>query len=136
MQRVLDVHGDRVRIRVGLVEVHARDVGAHHVEGIGLHLDLGVVELVVRVLDLLHFGPDLVLDRQLDMDENVVLGLGLDVRVELLDLEAHLARHPLDERRLALESRSADAYELAEPLDDRTFLLLDGEKEERQADPA
>ena len=123
--------GDRVRIGVCLVEVHRRDVRADHVEGIGLHLHLGVIELVEGVLDLVLVGADHVLDRELDHHEHVVLGLGLDIRVQLLDLQAHPAGHLLDERRLALQARSGDADELPEPLDDGAFLLLHGEKEKR-----
>ncbi len=64
VQSVLDVHGDSVGVRVRHVEIHARDVRADHIEGVGLHLDLGVLELVEGVLDLLGLGADLVLDRR------------------------------------------------------------------------
>ena len=43
VQRVLDVLGDRVRVGVRLVEVHARNVRADHVKRVGLHLHFGVV---------------------------------------------------------------------------------------------
>src|SRR5437763_817479 len=131
LQRVLDVLRDGVRVRVCLVEVHRRDVRADHVEGIGLHLHFGIVELVEGVLHLRLIATDHVLDRELADHEYVVLGLRLDVRVELLDLQAHAPGHLLHEGRLALKSRAGHANELAEPLDDGTLLLLYGEKEER-----
>ena len=130
VQGLLDVHRDRVGIRVRHVEIHARDVRADNVEGVGLHLHLGVLKLVEGVLDLLGLGADLVLDRQVDVDEDVVQGLGLDVGVELLDLEAHPSCDALDEWRLGLQARARHSDELAEPLDDRAFLLGNGEEEE------
>src|SRR5207302_1416952 len=87
------------------------------------------------ILDLLGIGADLVLDGQLDKHKHVVLGLSLDLRVQLLDLKAHPACDALHERRLALEPRSRDAHEFAEALDDRALLLLYGEKEERHFAP-
>ena len=108
---------------------------ADHVEGVGLHLHLGVVELVVGVLDLLVPDADLVLHGELDLDEHVVLGLRLDLRVQLLDLEAHPARHALDEWRLGLQAGPPHPHELPEALDDRALLLLDGEEEDRHVWP-
>jgi len=105
-------------------------VRADDVEGIRLHLHLGVVELVEGILDLLLVGSDHVLDRELDDHEHVVLGLGLDIGVELLHLKTHPAGHLLDKRGLALESGTGNANELPEALDDGAFLLLHREKEQ------
>jgi len=129
------VHRDRVRIRVGLVEVHCRDVRANHVERVGLNLHLGVLELVIGVLNLLIARPDLVLHGELDVDEHVVLGLGLDLGVQLLDLQAHPARHSRDKWGLGLQPGSRDSHELPEPLDDGSLLLLDGEEKNRHLCP-
>ena len=59
-----------------------------------------------------------VLNCQLDHHEDVVLGLRLDVGVELLDLQAHPAGYLLDKRRLALQAGAGNSNELAEALDD------------------
>jgi len=120
---------------VSWIEVHARDVRAHHVERVGLHLHLGVVELVVGVLHLLIVRAHLVLDGKLDPDEHVVLGLRLDLGVQLLDLEAHPAGHALDERRLGLQPGPGHAHELPESLHDRSLLLLDCEEKQRHLAP-
>ena len=134
VQRVLDVHRDRVGVGVGLVQTHAGDVRPNDVERIGLDLDLRVVELVVRVLHLLGVGADLVLDGKLDADEDVVLRLRLDLGVELLDLQAHPSGDALDERRFGLQPRAAHAHELSEALDDRSLLLLDRKEKQWHRD--
>jgi hypothetical protein len=62
------------------------------------------------------------------LNEDVVLGLRLDLRVDLLDLKAHEPGDLLDERSLRLQPRAGHPHELSEALDDCTLLLFDGEE--------
>ena len=66
------------------------------------------------------------LHRDQDLDEDVVLGLGLDLYVELLHPQVDVARHPLDERQLEVWPGFGDPGELAQPLQDGGGLLLHG----------
>ena len=53
------------------------------------------------------------------MDEHVILGLGLDLDVELLEPQVDSSRDHLDERAFEVQARVRHAGELAEPLHDR-----------------
>jgi hypothetical protein len=68
----------------------------------------GVVDLVVE---------DLVLDADGDLDEDVVAGLGLDLKLGLLDLEVDEV-DALGEGERSAQAGAGDAVELAEALDD------------------
>ena len=71
-----------------------------------------------------------VLDGDHHADKDVVLGLGLDLHIELLHSQIHRARDFLHERELEVQPRLGNPFEFAKPLDDGRGLLLD-HKEER-----
>src|SRR5262249_42463944 len=97
-----------------------------HVEDKGRDLRGGVVELVEGLVDL--FGQDVELDGDDHMDKDVILRLGFDPDVQLLDAEVDAASHRVDERDLGVQSRPGNADKPAEPLDEGGRLLLHGEE--------
>ena len=69
----------------------------------GGDLSLRILEFIECVVDL--FRQHVVLDGDHHLDEYVVLGLGLDRDVELLDPQVNAPNHRVDEGDLDVEAR-------------------------------
>ena len=93
------------------------------VEDEGLDLLLRGAEFVEGVVDLVV--EDLILDGDGDLDEDVVVGLGLDGELGLLDLEVDEV-DALGEGNEDVQAGADDAVELAEALDDAGGVGADG----------
>jgi|GEM_PF-4247606 len=128
----LDGDGELVLLHEERVELDVGHLPAHDVEDEGLDLLLRILQLVVRVVDL--GGLHHVLHRDRENHEHVVLGLGLDLHVELLDTQLEAFRDLVDERDAQMEAGVRDAVELAQPLHDRHLLLLHDEKRGENGD--
>ena len=77
------------------------------------------------------------MDRDDDVDEDVVLGLRLHLDVELLHPQVDAPGDDFDERDLEVESRHRDAREFPEALHDGRRLLIyreDGAEKQRNDD--
>src|SRR6202030_3793165 len=101
------------------------DVAEDGVEDEGLDLFLWGAEFVEGVVDLVV--EDLVLDGDGDLDEDVVVGLGLDGELGLLDLEVDEV-DALGEGDEDVKAGADDAVELAESLDYAGGVGADGEE--------
>ena len=110
-----DGDGDAGLLLEGLVEGELGDVAEDAVEDEGLDLLLRRAELVEGVGDLVV--EDLILDADGDLHEDVVVGLGLDGELGLLDLEIDEV-DALGEGDQEVQAGTGDAVELAEALDD------------------
>ena len=107
--------GDLLHLLEGFVEGERGHVAEDGVEDVALDLALRIAQLVVGVEDL---GlDDLVLHRDGDGDEDVVLGLGFDVDRGLAHLQIDEA-HGFALRHQKLQAGPRDAVELAEALHD------------------
>jgi hypothetical protein len=95
------------------------------VEDEGLDLFLRGAELVEGVVDLVV--EDLVLDGDGDLDKDVVVGLGLDGKLRLLDLEVDEV-DALGEGDEDVKAGTDDAVELAEAFDNARRIGADGEE--------
>src|SRR5690606_32376483 len=104
------------------VERHLGDVGAHHIEYEGTDLGVRILQAIEGVEDLIL--ADQVLDGDGHLDEDVVLGLGLDVDIQLLQAQIDPASDLLDQRDLEVEARAIDAGKLTEALHNDGGLLL------------
>src|SRR5258708_5189358 len=109
----------------GLVEGELGDMAEDGVEDEGLDLLLRGAEFVEGVVDLVV--EDLVLDGDGDLDEDVVVSLGLDGELGLLDLEVDEV-DALGEGDEDVEAGADDAVELAEALDYARGVGADGEE--------
>src|SRR5207248_1339581 len=109
----------------GLVEAELGDVAEDGVEDEGLDLLLRGAEFVEGVVDLVV--EDLVLDRDGDLDEDVVVGFGFDGELGLLDLEVDEV-DALGKGDEDVEAGADNAVELAEALDDTGGVGADGEE--------
>ena len=123
---VAQIGGDGGLIEEGIVELHFGDVAEDDVIDHGLDLLDGIGKLVICGFDGIrnHF----VLDRDGDLDEDVVLRFRFHFHVELLDLHAHALDDRFDVRRFPIESGAGDAREFAEALNDGDLGSLDGEE--------
>jgi hypothetical protein len=106
-----------------LVEGEFGDVAEDGVEDEGLDLLLRLGEFVEGVVDFV--GEDLVLDGDGDLDEDVVVGLGFDLELGLLDLEVDEV-DGFGEGQQDVEAGLFDAAELAEAFDDAGGVGADG----------
>ena len=109
-----DGDGDAGLLLEGLVEGEFGDVAEDGVEDEGLDLFLRGAEFVEGVVDLVV--EDLVLDGDGDLDEDVVVRLGFDGELGLLDLEVDEV-DAFGEGDEDVEAGADDAVELAESLD-------------------
>jgi hypothetical protein len=109
----------------GLVEAEFGNVAEDGVEDEGLDLFLRTGEFVEGVVDLVV--EDLVLDGDGDLDEDVVVGLGLDGELGLLDLEVNEV-DAFGEGNENVEAGTDDAVEFAEPLDNAGGVGADGKE--------
>jgi hypothetical protein len=105
------------------IERELGDVAEDGVEDEGLDLFLRGAELVEGVVDLVV--QDLVLDRDGDLNEDVVMGLGFNCELGLLDLEVDEV-DALGVGDQDVEARADDAVEFAEALDDSGGVGADG----------
>src|SRR3984885_4378053 len=105
------------------IERELGDVAEDGVEDEGLDLFLRGAELVEGVVDLVV--QDLVLDRDRDLNEDVVMGLGFNCELGLLDLEVDEV-DALGVGDQDVEARADDAVEFAEALDDSGGVGADG----------
>jgi hypothetical protein len=117
----------------GLVEGEFGDVAEDGVEDEGLNLFLRTAEFVEGVVDFVV--EDLVLDGDRNLDEDVVVGLGLDGELGLLDLEVDEV-DSLGVGDEDVEARADDAVELAEALDYPGGVGADGVKGFEDGDEA
>ena len=115
-----------------VVEVHFGHLRAHRIQRIGgdLRLDVGEAVIGQSLAALL----DAVVHREMDFDEDVVLGLRVGLQLHLVDHQVDRRRDALDDRDLDVEPGARDAGKLAEALDDRPVLLLDREQPHRDDD--
>jgi hypothetical protein len=107
----------------GLVEGELGDVAEDAVEDEGLYLFLRGTEFVEGIEDLVV--EDLLLHGDGDLDEDVVVGLGFDGELGLLDLEVDEV-NSLGIGDEDVKAGADDAVELAEALDDRGSVGADG----------
>ena len=120
-----DGDGDTGLLLECLVEGELGDVAEDGVEDEGLDLLLRGAELIEGVVDLVV--EDLVLDGDGDLDEDVVVGLGLDGELGLLDLEVDEV-DAFGEGDEDVEAGADDAVEFAEALDYAGSVGADGEE--------
>ncbi len=120
-----DGDGDAGLLLEGLVEGELGDVSENRVEDEGLDLFLRGAEFVEGVVDLVV--EDLVLDGDRDLDEDVVVGFGLDLELGLLDLEVDEV-DSLGVWDEDVEARADDAVEFAEAFDDAGGVGSNGEE--------
>lgn len=118
-----DGDGDAGLLLEGLVEGELGDVTEDGVEDEGLDLLLRAAEFVEGVVDLVV--KDLILNGDRDLDEDVVVGLGFDRELGLLDLEVDEV-DALGVGDEDVEAGADDAVEFAEALDDRGGVGADG----------
>jgi hypothetical protein len=115
VELVFDGDGDAGLLLEGLVEGELGDVAEDAVEDEGLDLLLRGGELVEGVVDLVV--ENLVLHADGDLYEDVVVGLGFDGELGLLDLEIDEV-DALGEGEQEAQAGAGDAVEFAEALDD------------------
>ncbi len=115
VELVFDRDGDAGLLLEGLVQGELGHVAEDGVEDEGLDLLLRLGEAVEGVVDLVV--EDLILDADGNLDEDVVVGLGLDGELSLLDLEVDEV-DTLGEGHEEVQAGAGDAVEFAEALDD------------------
>lgn len=125
VELIFDVDGDAGLLLEGLVEGELGHVAEDAVEDEGLDLLLRGAELVEGVVDLVV--EDLILDGDGDLDEDVVVSLGLDGELRLLDLEID-EEDTLGVGDEDVEAGADDAVEFAESLDDACGVGAHGEE--------
>ena len=120
LELALDGERDLLLGREDVIQLDLGHRGAHDVEDVRLDLLLRVGQAVVRILDRLIVGPDLVLHGNADQDEHVILGLRLAGHLHLLQAHRHGGRRELAAAgNHHVEARVCDARKLAELLDER-----------------
>ena len=117
--------GDAGLLLEGLVEGEFVEVAEDGVEDEGLDLLLRGAEFVEGVVDLVV--ENLVLDGDGDLDEDVVVGLGFDGELSLLDLEVDEV-DTLGEGDEDVKAGADDAVEFAEALDYTSGVGAHGEE--------
>jgi len=131
-QRSFDRLRDFILLEEDVVKVEARHVRAHHVEDEGGNLRRRVGEAVIRLVNLV--GKHRELHGHRDVDENVVAGFGFDLDRQLLHAQVDVGDDLVDEWDFEIESCARDPQIFPEALDDRDFLLFDGEPRAEQHD--
>lgn len=128
----LDGEGDLLLFGEDVVDRHLRHQGADRVEHVGRDLPIRVHQLVMSGND----GLVILLHKELDgdeqIDEDVVLGLALDLDLQLTDAMGDAAGDLVDQRNFEVEAGVSDSVKLPESLDDGLGLLLHGEEAARQ----
>ena len=119
----LDLQGDLTTHQENLIEVKLGNVATDGVVDVGLDLIAGVLEGVEGLFDGL--GEDLVLDAELDGDEDVVLGLGLDTDIDFKETHGELSSDLITARDETVETGVSGLVELATRFDDTDFGLFD-----------
>ncbi len=115
VELVLDCYRDARLLLEGFVEGELGDVAEDAVEDEGLDLLLRCGEAVEGVVDFVV--EDLILHADGDLHEDVVVGLGLDLELGLLDLQVDEI-DSLGEGEKEVGAGAGDAVELAEAFDD------------------
>lgn len=123
---LLDRAGDPLLVGEDVVEIDLGHLGADLIKDVGLDLAFRVAQPVERMLSTAF--ENLILNRDLDLDADLVLRDRFDRHRKLLDAQRESTSGAVDERNLHAETGAGDALELAEAFDGGQALLLDGEE--------